>query len=205
MDRSDSKEAEKELLETSKQGAEQGTVVETQRDENEDNESSVITESRGDEDEDLEQELGSDFENEIMKDEEISESYVAADIVQQIKNSSIKRPTSPVPYQHSIAVDVRALQNLELQAKRLSKHVDNVIEQQKSQLRIMGELAKQNLQVYQSGVSKTCDSVENLIKSGMQLMVKSDELSQKMQPIYNLSQQIQDLKRASIYLETAFQ
>ena len=51
------------------------------------------------------------------------------------------------------------------------------------------------LETYRDGVCKTCDEVDNNIRSMYQLMAKVEELNKSMTPAYKVNDQIKELKQ----------
>ena len=60
------------------------------------------------------------------------------------------------------------------------------------------------METYRDGVCKTCDAVDNNIKTMYQVMAKVEELNKSMGPAYKLSEDVKEIKRVLDLLEAAF-
>ncbi|XP_061186663.1 uncharacterized protein LOC133194770 [Saccostrea echinata] len=92
-------------------------------------------------------------------------------------------------------IDPMAVMELEMAAKRVADNVDLLMGNLKSNLHKMSAITVGCLDAYKKSVDATCDSVDSSIKSMYALMAKCEELSKSMQPVYQLANQIKEIKR----------
>jgi len=93
------------------------------------------------------------------------------------------------------ALDPTAIEDIERHARYLAHCVDSMVENLSGVLQSASGSTVQTLETYRDGVCKTCDEVDNNIKSMYQLMAKVEELNKSMSPAYKVSEQIKELKQ----------
>ena len=91
-------------------------------------------------------------------------------------------------------LDPSAIEDIEKHAKYLAACVDAMVENLSGVLHSASGLTVETLETYRDGVCKTCDEVDNNIKSMYQLMAKVEELNKSMTPVYKVNDQIKELK-----------
>ena len=57
------------------------------------------------------------------------------------------------------------------------------------------------METYRDGVCKTCDAVDNNIKTMYQVMAKVEELNKSMAPAYTIAEEVKDIKRVLDIME----
>lgn len=92
-------------------------------------------------------------------------------------------------------IDPHALIDLEAQAKQVADRLDHMMASLRSNLHKMSALTSGCLDAYKKSVDSTCDAVDGSIKSMYALMAKCEELGKSMTPIYQLADQIKEIKR----------
>lgn len=92
-------------------------------------------------------------------------------------------------------IDPHALIDLETQAKQVADRLDHMMASLRSNLHKMSALTSGCLDAYKKSVDSTCDAVDGSIKSMYALMAKCEELGKSMTPIYQLADQIKEIKR----------
>lgn len=92
-------------------------------------------------------------------------------------------------------IDPRAVLDLEINARRVAENLDFMMSNMKGSLNKMSALTVNCVGAYKTGIDNTCDSVDGAIKSMYALMAKCEELSKNMKPIYQLADQIKEIKR----------
>lgn len=93
------------------------------------------------------------------------------------------------------ALDPAAIEDVEKHAKYLAACVDSMVENLSGVLQSASALTVDTLETYRDGVCKTCDEVDNNIKSMYQLMAKVEELNKSMAPAYKVGEQVKELKQ----------
>lgn len=122
------------------------------------------------------------------------------------KDSPVRKPRPQTLPMSSVTEDMKALslsQNLdptsiedvERHARYLAACVDSMVENLSGVLQSASGLTVDTLETYRDGVCKTCDEVDNNIKSMYQLMAKVEELNKSMGPAYKVGEQIKELKQ----------
>lgn len=152
--------------------------------------------------------------------------YVADDLEFKIKLSSpiTKRGETPVfgsssasrsstpsgkLYRQILApqigqIDITVLNDLEYEAQRIAQSVDNLIENLSSILHSNSSLTAENMEVYKDAVGKTCDAMDNNIKSMYTILAKGEEVSQAMIPVQAQAARIAEIKRLLQLFENNF-
>lgn len=152
--------------------------------------------------------------------------YVADDLEFKIKLSSpvTKRGETPVfgsssasrsstpsgkLYRQILApqigqIDITVLHDLEYEAQRIAQSVDNLIENLSSILHSNSSLTAENMEVYKDAVGKTCDAMDNNIKSMYTILAKGEEVSQAMIPVQAQAARIAEIKRLLQIFENNF-
>eukprot|EP00106_Octopus_bimaculoides_P001551 XP_014768993.1 PREDICTED: uncharacterized protein LOC106868315 isoform X2 [Octopus bimaculoides] len=110
--------------------------------------------------------------------------------VSQSPSSLVPQSPDDIP-----PVDPHALMDLETQAKQVADRLDHMMSSLKSNLHKMSALTSGCLDAYKKSVDSTCDAVDASIKSMYALMAKCEELGKSMTPIYQLANQIKEIKR----------
>lgn len=108
------------------------------------------------------------------------------------RSPSSQFPHSPIDIP---PIDPMAVMELEMAAKRVADNVDLLMGNLRSNLHKMSAITVGCLDAYKKSVDTTCDSVDSSIKSMYALMAKCEELSKSMQPVYQLGNQIKEIKR----------
>ncbi|KAI5638471.1 BLOC-1-related complex sub-unit 6 domain-containing protein [Phthorimaea operculella] len=152
--------------------------------------------------------------------------YVADDLEFKIKISSpiTKRGETPVfgsnnasrsstpsgkLYRQILApqigqIDITVLNDLEYEAQKIAQSVDNLIENLSSILHSNSSLTAENMEVYKDAVGKTCDAMDNNIKSMYTILAKGEEVSQAMVPVQAQAARIAEIKRLLQLFENNF-
>lgn len=152
--------------------------------------------------------------------------YVADDLEFQIKLSSpiAKRGETPIfgsssasrsstpsgkLYRQILApqigqIDITVLNDLEYEAQKIAQSVDNLIENLSSILHSNSSLTAENMEVYRDAVGKTCDAMDNNIKSMYTILAKGEEVSQAMVPVQAQAARIAEIKRLLQIFESYF-
>lgn len=152
--------------------------------------------------------------------------YVADDLEFKIKLSSpiTKRGETPVfgsssasrsstpsgkLYRQILApqigqIDITVLNDLEYEAQRIAQSVDNLIENLSSILHSNSSFTAENMEVYKDAVGKTCDAMDNNIKSMYTILAKGEEVSQAMIPVQAQAARIAEIKRLLQLFESNF-
>ncbi|XP_072944885.1 BLOC-1-related complex subunit 6 [Epargyreus clarus] len=152
--------------------------------------------------------------------------YVADDLEFKIKLSSpiAKRGETPVfgsssasrsstpsgkLYRQILApqigqIDITVLNDLEYEAQKIAQSVDNLIENLSSILHSNSSLTAENMEVYKDAVGKTCDAMDNNIKSMYTILAKGEEVSQAMVPVQAQAARIAEIKRLLQLFENNF-
>ncbi|CAH0725559.1 unnamed protein product, partial [Brenthis ino] len=152
--------------------------------------------------------------------------YVADDLEFKIKLSSpiAKRGETPVfgsssasrsstpsgkLYKQILApqigqIDITVLNDLEYEAQKIAQSVDNLIENLSSILHSNSSLTAENMEVYRDAVGKTCDAMDNNIKSMYTILAKGEEVSQAMVPVQAQAARIAEIKRLLQIFESYF-
>ncbi|OQR67620.1 hypothetical protein BIW11_13412, partial [Tropilaelaps mercedesae] len=134
----------------------------------------------------------------------VQETYVAEDI-----NDLIRQATRNTSLAATSAQDISRLPvimgELEVDAHRLAKSVQHMMEALSSQLHNVTHLTKQYIGAYENGVTRTCDAADANVKSPEQLfspspysefqgmyrlLAKYEELSNAMQPVHRLAAEV---------------
>ncbi|XP_015605838.1 BLOC-1-related complex subunit 6 isoform X2 [Cephus cinctus] len=159
------------------------------------------------------------LEGTVMQDGDMV-LFVAEDLENKIKLSSPvtkkgetpsfpgSRSSTPCLYRQALTpqlplLDHNVLNELEMEARKIATSVDSLTENLAAILHSASALTVGCLETYRDAVCKTCDAVDNNIKSMYQLMAKSEELSKSMGPIYKLAEQIKEMKRMLELFESA--
>lgn len=152
--------------------------------------------------------------------------YVADDLEFKIKLSSpiTKRGETPVfgssnpsrsstpsgkLYRQILApqigqIDITVLNDLEYEAQKIAQSVDNLIENLSGILHSNSSLTAENMEVYKDAVSKTCDAMDNNIKSMYTILAKGEEVSQAMIPVQAQAARVAEIKRLLQVFENNF-
>ncbi|CAB3230708.1 unnamed protein product [Arctia plantaginis] len=101
-------------------------------------------------------------------------------------------------------IDITVLHDLEYEAQRIAQSVDNLIENLSSILHSNSSLTAENMEVYKDAVGKTCDAMDNNIKSMYTILAKGEEVSQAMIPVQAQAARIAEIKRLLQIFENNF-
>ncbi|XP_063365238.1 BLOC-1-related complex subunit 6 [Cydia amplana] len=101
-------------------------------------------------------------------------------------------------------IDITVLNDLENEAQRIAQSVDNLIENLSSILHSNSSLTAENMEVYKDAVGKTCDAMDNNIKSMYTILAKGEEVSQAMIPVQAQAARIAEIKRLLQLFESMF-
>lgn len=93
---------------------------------------------------------------------------------------------------------------MEHEAQRIAQSVDNLIENLSSILHANSSLTAENMEVYKDAVGKTCDAMDNNIKSMYTILAKGEEVSQAMIPVQAQAARIAEIKDFYKYLKAIF-
>lgn len=109
--------------------------------------------------------------------------------VEQLRSLSLDAKAHP---QH---LDPSVIEDVERHARYLAACVDSMVENLSGVLHSGSALTVDTLETYRDGVCKTCDEVDNNIKSMYQLMAKVEELNKSMAPAYQIGEEVKELKK----------
>ena len=101
----------------------------------------------------------------------------------------------PPPLPKVDVLDPHSIEDIERHARYLAACVDLMVENLSGVLQNASGLTVNTLETYRDGVCKTCDEVDNNIKSMYQLMAKVEELNKSMAPANKLGEQIKEIKQ----------
>lgn len=101
-------------------------------------------------------------------------------------------------------IDITVLNDLEYEAQKIAQSVDNLIENLSSILHSNSSLTAENMEVYKDAVGKTCDAMDNNIKSMYTILAKGEEVSQAMIPVQAQAARIAEIKRLLQIFENTF-
>lgn len=101
-------------------------------------------------------------------------------------------------------IDITVLNDLEYEAQKIAQSVDNLIENLSSILHSNSSLTAENMDVYKDAVGKTCDAMDNNIKSMYTILAKGEEVSQAMIPVQAQAARIAEIKRLLQIFENNF-
>lgn len=101
-------------------------------------------------------------------------------------------------------IDITVLNDLEYEAQKIAQSVDNLIENLSSILHSNSSLTAENMEVYKDAVGKTCDAMDNNIKSMYTILAKGEEVSQAMIPVQAQAARITEIKRLLQLFENTF-
>lgn len=101
-------------------------------------------------------------------------------------------------------IDITVLNDLEYEAQKIAQSVDNLIENLSSILHSNSSLTAENMEVYKDAVGKTCDAMDNNIKSMYTILAKGEEVSQAMIPVQAQAARISEIKRLLQIFENNF-
>ncbi|CAK1555596.1 unnamed protein product [Leptosia nina] len=101
-------------------------------------------------------------------------------------------------------IDITVLNDLEHEAQKIAQSVDNLIENLSSILHSNSSLTAENMEVYKDAVGKTCDAMDNNIKSMYTILAKGEEVSQAMVPVQAQAARITEIKRLLQIFESYF-
>ncbi|XP_048478938.1 BLOC-1-related complex subunit 6 [Plutella xylostella] len=124
-------------------------------------------------------------------------------------NSASRSSTPGKLYRQILApqigqIDITVLNDLEYEAQRIAQSVDNLIENLSSILHSNSSLTAENMEVYKDAVGKTCDAMDNNIKSMYTILAKGEEVSQAMVPVQAQAARIAEIKRLLQIFENNF-
>lgn len=92
-------------------------------------------------------------------------------------------------------IDPKALLDVELHARKAAETLDVLMQTLVARLHLMSLSVHNCLDVYKEAVDKTCDAVDANIKSMYALMAKCEELGSAVRPVYQIQDQIKEIKR----------
>ncbi|CAH4029939.1 BLOC-1-related complex subunit 6 [Pieris brassicae] len=101
-------------------------------------------------------------------------------------------------------IDITVLNDLEHEAQKIAQSVDNLIENLSNILHSNSSLTAENMDVYKDAVGKTCDAMDNNIKSMYTILAKGEEVSQAMIPVQAQANRITEIKRLLQIFESYF-
>ncbi|XP_006820501.1 uncharacterized protein LOC100368950 [Saccoglossus kowalevskii] len=101
-------------------------------------------------------------------------------------------------------IDPHILEDLEKQAKKVADNLDLMMGNLKGTLHNMSAISVGYIQTHRDSVNGMGEAVDNSVKSMYTLIAKCEELNKNMQPIYQLSRQIKEIKRRLDLLEMVF-
>ncbi|XP_041981975.1 BLOC-1-related complex subunit 6 [Aricia agestis] len=101
-------------------------------------------------------------------------------------------------------IDITVLNDLEYEAQKIAQSVDNLIENLSSILHSNSSLTAENMEVYRDAVGKTCDAMDNNIKSMYTILAKGEEVSQAMVPVQAQAARIAEIKTLLQIFESHF-
>ncbi|KOB71702.1 Uncharacterized protein OBRU01_13373 [Operophtera brumata] len=101
-------------------------------------------------------------------------------------------------------IDITVLNDLEYEAQKIAQSVDNLIENLSGILHSNSSLTAENMEVYKDAVGKTCDAMDNNIKSMYTILAKGEEVSQAMIPVQAQAARIAEIKRLLQIFENNF-
>lgn len=126
-------------------------------------------------------------------------------------SSSVSRSSTPSGklYRQILApqigqIDITVLNDLEYEAQKIAQSVDNLIENLSSILHANSSLTAENMDVYKDAVGKTCDAMDNNIKSMYTILAKGEEVSQAMVSVQAQAARIAEIKRMLQIFENNF-
>ncbi|XP_014371281.2 BLOC-1-related complex subunit 6 [Papilio machaon] len=126
-------------------------------------------------------------------------------------SSSVSRSSTPSGklYRQILApqigqIDITVLNDLEYEAQKIAQSVDNLIENLSNILHANSSLTAENMDVYKDAVGKTCDAMDNNIKSMYTILAKGEEVSQAMIPVQAQAARIAEIKRLLQIFESNF-
>lgn len=101
-------------------------------------------------------------------------------------------------------IDVTVLNDLEYEAQCIAQSVDNLIENLSGILHDNSSITAENMDIYKDAVGKTCDAMDNNIKSMYTILAKGEEVSQAMIPVQAQAARIAEIKRLLQVFENNF-
>ncbi|XP_014664670.1 PREDICTED: uncharacterized protein LOC106806988 [Priapulus caudatus] len=137
-------------------------------------------------------------------------SFIANDLEEKIKMSSpllkqeeisfAQPPSSSSSTRSEMnagipIIDPQAVVDLELQAHRVADSLHFMMENLSAKLHSMSALTVACMQTYRDSVSSTCDNFDATIKAMYTLMARCEELGKTMGPVYDLRNQIKEIRR----------
>ncbi|XP_013416974.1 BLOC-1-related complex subunit 6 [Lingula anatina] len=92
-------------------------------------------------------------------------------------------------------IDPHVLRDIEIQATHISDNLDQMLKKLKTSMERMSAITVGCVDTYKEAIDNTCDAVDGSIKSMYALMAKCEELSKSVKPIYDIHEQIKEIKR----------
>lgn len=148
-------------------------------------------------------------------------NFVAEDLHEKIKLSSPiarksdvgsfpgSRSSTPSLYRQALQpgpvalIDPAVLADLESHARVVATSVDTLLQNLGSSLHGISSLTIDCMRLYENSMCKTCDSVDANIKAMYQLMVKYEELSKSIRPLYSIASEVKNIKKLLDHFENA--
>ncbi|XP_077982197.1 uncharacterized protein LOC144437184 isoform X1 [Glandiceps talaboti] len=135
-------------------------------------------------------------------EEKIRQSFSSqkySDLSKKVVQQKSPQDASAIP-----KIDPTALDDLEKQARKVADNLDLMLGNLKGTLHNMSAISVGYIQTHRDAVDRMGESVDNSVKSMYSLIAKCEELNKNMQPVYQLSRQIKEIKRRLDLLETQF-
>ncbi|XP_077982205.1 uncharacterized protein LOC144437184 isoform X2 [Glandiceps talaboti] len=135
----------------------------------------------------------------IVRPKEIAKGKSDGDLSKKVVQQKSPQDASAIP-----KIDPTALDDLEKQARKVADNLDLMLGNLKGTLHNMSAISVGYIQTHRDAVDRMGESVDNSVKSMYSLIAKCEELNKNMQPVYQLSRQIKEIKRRLDLLETQF-
>ena len=101
-------------------------------------------------------------------------------------------------------IDPSVINDLEEQAKLAAGSLTWMTKYLMTKLAEMSQVTVQTSHIYAEAVQKASCNAEDNIRLMYALMAKCEELNQKMKPVYEIQNQVEDIKHQLSILESAF-
>ncbi|XP_014209252.1 BLOC-1-related complex subunit 6 [Copidosoma floridanum] len=99
------------------------------------------------------------------------------------------------PYSKLFTMNQNILNEIENETRRIATSVDSITENLSAILHSASALTVCCLETYKDAVCKTCDQINDNIKSVYQLIAKCEELSREMDVFYKIAEKIRDIQQ----------
>lgn len=140
-------------------------------------------------------------------------TFVAEDLQQKIKLSSPTAKVTTDPFLSSCSslssvsrlgvVDPGALADLEAEARTVAASVETLLDSLTTAMHGVSSLTVDCMQLYERGITRTCDMADSDIKAMYQVMAKFEELTNSMRPLDGLVAQVKGIKKLLDHFENA--